>query len=109
MKNKCELIQDLIPLYSDGCASGTTREEVEEHLDSCCECRAYAASYRRASRISAHTELDTHEHTFDIDLPYASLAQRIRIRRRINTACMIGGIIAGAMAMTFLIDRHNKK
>ena len=109
MKNKCELIQDLIPLYCDGCASLASREEVEEHLSECRECRSYAASYKRASRISAQPTLDMRERTFDIDLPYASLAQRIRIRRRINTACMIGAVIAGAMAMTYLIDRINKK
>lgn len=109
MKNKCELIQDLIPLYCDGCASPSSRAEVEEHLEDCRECRSYAASYKRASRISAHTALDTREHTFDIDLPYATLAQRIRIHRRINTACMIGGVIAGAMALTFLIDKASRK
>ena len=106
----CEIIQDLIPLYCDGCASPASCAEVEEHIDECRECRAFAASYRRASRISAHTGgASTREVDIDIDIPYRNLAQRIRIRRRINTACTIGGVIAGAMVLTALFDRKMKK
>ena len=108
MKNKCEIIQDLIPLYCDGCASDGSCTEVEEHLDECRECRAFAASYKRASKISARAPKQTREYDIDIDLPYASLAERIRIRRRINTACTIGGAIALSMALTFLLDRLHK-
>lgn len=109
MKNKCEIIQDLIPLYCDGCASETSREEVEAHIDECRECRSFAASYRRASRISARSAQHTREVDIDIDLPYRNLAEKIRIRRRINTACSIGAVIAGAMALTFVFDRIMKK
>ncbi|MBQ2863173.1 MAG: zf-HC2 domain-containing protein [Clostridia bacterium] len=109
MKNKCELIQDLLPLYCDGCASAYSCAEVEEHLDECSECRCFAASYRRASKISAKTAKTSREHTIDIELPYATLAERIRIRRRINTACSIGGVIAGAMLLTYVLDKLSRK
>jgi predicted anti-sigma-YlaC factor YlaD len=110
MKNNCEIIQDLIPLYCDGCASDASRKEVEEHIDECRECRSFAASYRRASKISAHTSpASTREFDIDIDLPYRNLAEKIRIRRRINTACSIGAVIAGAMALTFGFDKVMKK
>ena len=102
MKTNCEIIQDIIPLYCDGCASASTCEAVEEHIDECRECRAYATSYRRASRISARPT--TREVDIDIDLPYRNLAEKIRIRRRINTACIAGAIIAGAMLLTALLD-----
>ena len=104
MKNKCEIIQDLIPLYCDGCASESSCYEVETHLDECRECRAHAASYKRASKISARSA-DTRAIDFDIDVPYASLAERIRIRRRINTACIIGGVIATSMLFTYALDK----
>ena len=109
MNKKCELIQDLLPLYCDGCASEYSCSEVEEHLDECRECRAFAASYKRASKISAKAAKTTREHTIDIELPYATLAERIRIRRRINTACSIGGVIAGAMLLTYALDKLNRK
>ena len=108
MKNNCEIIQDLIPLYLDGCASEASAHMVEEHIDECRECRSYAASYRRASKITANAGGVTRELDFDIDVPYSHLAKKIRIRRRINAACMIGGVIAGAMALTFLAEKYNK-
>ena len=99
----CDIIQDLIPLYCDGCASPDSCAEVEEHIDECRECRAFAASYKRASRISARTK-PSREVDIDIDLPDRNLAHRIRIRRRINAACTVGAVIAGAMVLTALLD-----
>lgn len=37
---KCELIQDLLPLYHDECCSDESVRVVEEHLQSCPACRA---------------------------------------------------------------------
>ena len=109
MNNNCEMIQDLIPLYVDGCASETSALTVEEHLSECRECRMYAASYRRASKITPKTQGKTRELDIDIDMPYRNLAHKIRIRRRISTACSVGAVIAGAMVLTFLADRSQKK
>ena len=108
MKNNCEIIQDLIPLYLDGCASVPSAAAVEEHLDECRECRSFAASYKRASKITANTGGRTRELEMNIDVPYSHLAKKIRIRRRINTACSIGAVIAGAMILTFIADKHQK-
>lgn len=45
-KIKCDIIQDLIPSYVDGICSEATRECVEEHMESCEECRKMAALCR---------------------------------------------------------------
>lgn len=45
-KLRCEIIQDLIPSYVDGVCSGATRECVEEHMESCEDCRKLAALCR---------------------------------------------------------------
>lgn len=39
MKNKCEIVQDLLPLYVDGCCTQSSRELVEEHLKECAACK----------------------------------------------------------------------
>lgn len=39
MKTHCNVIQDLLPLYSDGVCSKESRELVEEHLRTCAACR----------------------------------------------------------------------
>lgn len=39
MKNMCEIVQDLLPLYVDGCCTQGSRELVEEHLKECAACK----------------------------------------------------------------------
>lgn len=39
MKNKCDIVQDLLPLYVDGCCTQSSRELVEEHLQECAACK----------------------------------------------------------------------
>ena len=39
MKVSCDVIQDLLPLYTDQAASADTVALVEEHLASCPACR----------------------------------------------------------------------
>lgn len=40
MKTDCDIIKDLLPLYTEGLASEKSRIAVEEHLEDCEECRA---------------------------------------------------------------------
>ncbi len=40
MKTDCEVIRDLLPLYTDAAGSQKSRELVEEHLEECPDCRA---------------------------------------------------------------------
>ena len=40
MKNECEVIRDLLPLYADDVCSETSRQLIEEHLRECAECSA---------------------------------------------------------------------
>ena len=39
MKTQCEVVRDLLPLYTDEVCSETSRELVEEHLQECPDCR----------------------------------------------------------------------
>ena len=40
MMNICNIIQDLLPLYADGCCNDDTQAWIREHLDQCAGCRA---------------------------------------------------------------------
>lgn len=40
MKNNCEIIRDLLPLYCDGVCSEASKRAVEEHLEECAVCKA---------------------------------------------------------------------
>ena len=35
----CEVVQDLLPLYIDGCCSETSSRAVEDHLNTCNDCK----------------------------------------------------------------------
>ena len=40
MKNECNIIRDILPLYAEDMVSADTSAFVEEHLTKCAECRA---------------------------------------------------------------------
>ena len=42
MKYNCEVIQDLLPLYTDGICSNASAQMVEEHLKECAACEKLA-------------------------------------------------------------------
>ena len=40
MRNECNIIRDILPLYAEDMVSADTSAFVEEHLDTCADCRA---------------------------------------------------------------------
>ena len=44
MKYNCKVIQDLLPLYTDGICSDVSAQMVEEHLKECASCKLYPLS-----------------------------------------------------------------
>lgn len=38
---KCDIVKDLLPLYIEGLTSKDSNEEIEQHLESCEECRTF--------------------------------------------------------------------
>lgn len=44
---KCEVIQDLLPLYLDDCCSGESKRLVEEHLKECPACRRMCENMKK--------------------------------------------------------------
>ena len=51
MKLNCEIIRDLLPSYIDGLTSQESNRLVEEHLESCAECREYLKEMQAESFI----------------------------------------------------------
>lgn len=55
MNRNCAIIQDLLPLYEEDLLQPETRQFVEEHLQSCSDCRRIAEQ----SQISLPAEVET--------------------------------------------------
>lgn len=80
----CEVIQDLLPLYEDGCCSVQSAKLVEEHLKTCDVCQEQRAAYEK---YVPGTEADEEE---DV----RGIRQGIRLLVRWRT---IGRIVLGLM------------
>lgn len=50
MKNECDVVRDLLPLYLDDLVSDSTREFVEAHLADCEDCRKEIEKEKRQSK-----------------------------------------------------------
>lgn len=51
MKNNCDIIRDLLPLYVDGVCSQESAKLVEEHLTDCQSCRELLDKLRGEEEI----------------------------------------------------------
>lgn len=86
---KCEIIQDLLPLYCDGLASDATREEVERHVESCGVCRE-----RLGQMKAAVPEIETP----DI-IPMKKVRRKLRIRLALVIGMVCIGVITGLIGI----------
>ena len=50
MKNECNIIRDILPLYVEDMVSADTSAFVEEHLEKCAECRAELEDMKKSDR-----------------------------------------------------------
>ena len=90
MKYDCELVRDLIPLYIDDVASGSSRRIVEEHLDECPDCQKFIGRLRN----------DETESLIEAEREEVIAGQRRYFRR--NSA-IAGSVIAGIFAIPILV------
>ena len=51
MKNECNIIRDILPLYVENMVSADTSAFVEEHLEKCAECRAELEDMKKSNGL----------------------------------------------------------
>lgn len=90
MKNSCDIIRDLLPLYIDDAASPSSRQLVEEHLAGCAGCRSLLGRMKN----------DEAESLIAAEKENVIAGQRRSFRRR---SAVIGGVIAGIFMIPVLI------
>lgn len=110
MRMKCEIIQDLIPVYHDGIASEETCRTMRLHMKNCTDCRRYYAQFCRSMQLELPSDTDmTPDAVGDA---FVSLSRRMRRRKMLSTASLSAlGAIAAAAAVFFICGeiRHRKK
>lgn len=102
MKHKipCYMIRDLLPLYTDGLTCDSTVQDVEEHLESCPQCRE---SYKRM-KADFGRSLDEGRQEARREINYL---KAVRSRNLRNTVCAAAAavlvLLAGIGVKLFVI------
>lgn len=92
MNGNCEIVQDLLPLYSDGVASEASTKMVEEHLPHCPACTAALEEMRKTGPKTPEPTPQTQG--------YTTLAKRLRRTKwywRVCIAFMVGLIVTSSL------------
>jgi len=58
MRNECNIIRDILPLYVENMVSEDTSEFVKEHLESCPACRAELEKLREPVEVQTEPQPD---------------------------------------------------
>jgi hypothetical protein len=82
MKNECNIIRDILPLYIEDMVSADTSAFVEEHLETCAECRANLENLKNTSQIE---EVSLAEQDNDI-LPLRTIKKKWQ-RKKVLLIC----------------------
>ena len=101
MKNDCEVVRDLLPLYHDGVCSPKSRELIEEHLRECEACRKELEEIKKEISVSNVSRKD------------AARAWRILARnlwlRRVVSIILVAVLTAAAAAAGIAIYRWDQQ
>ena len=96
MRNECNIIRDILPLYVENMVSDDTASFVREHLEKCDLCRSEAASLRQASV----TEKDRRE--FEAaKKSFLAMQRKWKTRSAIRIACgILAAVLLAALALS---------
>ena len=88
MRNDCNIIRDILPLYAENIASEDTVSFVDEHLEHCSECRDELEKLRQPDGINVFSE--------DSTAPLQAVMKRLKRRIELFSGfMMIFGIFFG--------------
>ena len=87
---RCEVVQDLLPLYHDGVVNPVTADAVEKHLEACESC---AAEYRLLNSQLPAPESDTKS----LFSAFASRMKKKRVRASICAAIAACALLAACL------------
>lgn len=87
---KCEVIQDLLPLYHDGVASAESKLLVDEHLKQCSNCRKILETVQNGSLIEP------------LDIDYAEIGILNKVKNELRMKKIITAFISITVALALV-------
>ena len=92
MKNDCNIIMDLLPLYADGALSEASKELVQEHIGFCEECANALKGMQESIKLPVNKEVRLNETSFIKGL-----------KKIVFNWKLLTGIMAGLSALLLLM------
>lgn len=96
MKIPCNIIQDLLPIYIDGCTSEKTNQDIQEHLSECTACHQMYEEMKKPLPVQENNDIDY--------LKRIKKNQFMKIVCAIGIPCLI--FITVLFAKDFIIGYH---
>lgn len=93
MRNECNIIRDILPLYIDEIVSEDTISFVEEHLEKCAACRAELESMKAPNALEKAVS-DTRA---DDEKPLKAFAKKWNRKKRIVVAAFVAVLLIVAL------------
>lgn len=105
MKNECNIVRDILPLYSEGMVSEDTASFVKEHLDGCAECKAEFDALHQANELVSTDTEDVRVRSREI-LPLKLVKRKLR-RGRLLT--VIASVVITALVIGLCVRQTQVK
>ena len=87
MKNECEIVRDLLPLYAEKMTSDASNELIETHLKTCAQCRELLAEMTKDAAVDESQEPE---------LPLKAFSKTYHRKKR-GFALFIGALCASVL------------
>lgn len=97
---KCDIIQDLLPLYCDEVCSIETAKAVEEHLGACPACRTLLDEMRQNPVIPDPIQVQAQQEAN----VFRGIKRKFSLRRRLSVLVTVLVALAAILALTAVSD-----
>lgn len=88
MKNKCNIIKDILPLYTENLVSEDTRIFIEEHIEECRDCKRELENIQKSDKLTENISI----------VPLKKIKKKMLYKRLQSI------ILTAAIVFTFLIS-----
>ena len=103
MKDNCQMVRDLLPLYAENVASEESRKFVEAHLEDCEMCRNHLKALQAALPEESRKMTEEEEALFQ-----QKVRELLRKRRRRMLRNVLAGIVIGAVLLFAFLNGKAK-
>ena len=94
MRKECNIIGDLLPLYTEKMVSADTEEFVKEHLETCEECRKAYEGMNKPQAQERGKEGKEDKHSREAAAPLLNLKRKLRKQKLLTIVCTCLFVVA---------------